>query len=131
MKETDIKLRLSSDLKTKFKNKCNSENTTMTNKLLGFINNDIYSFDEIVITPDKSIRYLLVKSILNKVIIDLSFEYVDDFKVKLEKALHSNLTFEIIVSDIKSLSDSNAFYGEVFFKLEDGTVVNITFNVTS
>ena len=41
MKKEEINFRIESELKNKFKQICNDENTTMSNKILDFIINEI------------------------------------------------------------------------------------------
>ena len=125
IKETGIKIRISDELKTKFKNKCESENSSMSNKINQFIHD--FVFDMVTIEPSKSIRILLVKSILTKELLDNSFEYSENLKENIEKVLKENLRFDVKI--INEVMENGWFKGDAYFKLEDGSYYNISFTV--
>jgi hypothetical protein len=65
MREEEIKIRISSDIKTDFQNICEIENTTMSNKLTGFIIDEIHR--KIIKTLDNNtITKRLIKFGINK-----------------------------------------------------------------
>jgi hypothetical protein len=128
MKETELKIRLSKEFKSKFKNKCERENITMSNKLYNLINN--YIDDGIVIEHYKSIRIILVKTILSKILNLLLFENIDSAKGIIESEFQNNLIFETKLN-LKIDNENNICYGDVFFQLEDKTYYSITFNIIS
>lgn len=130
MKENEIKIRIDSETKTKFRNKCNSEKITMSDKINKFINEDINNIvGSIKLELEKPIRVVLVKLILNKILHDCLFEYHSDLKTTLDENFKKNLGFEVFVSDIKVSKEYNNTYGNVIFKLEDDTPICIDFNV--
>jgi hypothetical protein len=131
MKETEIKIRVSSELKNKFKNKCKIESLSMSDKIIKFINDDInFITDGVFLSKEKSIRLLLTKMVLNKVLINQLFEFNDTLKTVLEQTLKENLSFETIVSEIKNDNhNNNMVYGSVSFYLEDRTPYNIDFTL--
>ena len=132
MKETEIKIRIDSELKNKFKNKCKIDKLSMSDKIINFINDEInFIADGIYLSPEKPIRILLVKMILNKVLNDELFKFSDIFKQNLENILKENLAFETIVSNIIFNNENNMFYGEVTFYSEDNIPYNINFTVIS
>jgi len=130
MKETEIKIRINSELKNKFKNKCKIESLSMSDKIIKFINDDInFITDGIFLSQEKSIKILLTKMVLNKVLTNELFEFNHTLKTVLEKTLKENLSFETIVSEIKTNKDNKMVYGSVLFYLEDRTPYNIDFTV--
>jgi hypothetical protein len=130
MKETEIKIRINSELKRKFKNKCKIEFLSMSDKIVNFINDDINCIEDgVYLTQEKSIRILLTKMVLNKILTNGLFEFTDTLKKVLEDALKENLGFETIVSDILFNKENNMTYGYVQFYLEDSTPYNIDFKV--
>lgn len=132
MKETEIKIRINSELKSKFKNKCKIESLSMSDKIIKFINDDInFIKDGIYLSQEKSIRILLTKIVLNKILIDGLFEFNNTLRESLEKMLNETLIFETIVSDVRFSSENNMTYGSVGFYLEDNTPYNIDFTVIS
>ena len=130
MKETEIKIRINSELKNKFKNKCKIESLSMSDKIVKFINDDInFITDGIYLSQEKSIRILLTKIVLNKVLTHELFQFNDKLKTVLENILKENLSFETVVSDVQYNNENNMTYGSVFFYLEDRTPYNIDFTV--
>jgi antitoxin component of RelBE/YafQ-DinJ toxin-antitoxin module len=130
MKETEIKIRINSELKNKFKNKCKIESLSMSDKIVKFINDDInFITDGIYLSQEKSIRILLTKIVLNKVLTHELFQFNDKLKTVLENTLKENLSFETVVSDVQYNNENNMTYGSVFFYLEDRTPYNIDFTV--
>ena len=130
MKESEIKIRIDSETKTKFRNKCSLEKITMSDKINKFINEDVSN----LVTPinlelEKPIRVVLVKLILNKILNDFLFEYKSNLKTTLDESFKKNLGFEVFVSDIKTTEEYNITYGNVIFNLEDDTPICIDFNV--
>jgi antitoxin component of RelBE/YafQ-DinJ toxin-antitoxin module len=130
MKETEIKIRIDSETKTKFRNKCSLEKITMSDKINKFINEDVSNLvSPINLELEKPIRIVLVKLILNKILNDCLFEYDENLKTTLDENFKKNLGFEVFVSDIKVTEEYNITYGNVIFKLEDDTPICIDFNV--
>jgi len=130
MKESEIKIRIDFETKTKFRNKCSLEKITMSDKINKFINEDVSN----LVTPinlelEKPIRVVLVKLILNKILNDFLFEYQSNLKTTLDESFKKNLGFEVFVSDIKTTEEYNITYGNVIFNLEDDTPICIDFNV--
>lgn len=132
MKETEIKIRINSELKNKFKNKCKIDSLSMSDKIVKFINDDInFITDGIYLSQEKSIRILLTKMVLNKVLTNELFEFNHTLKTVLENILKENLSFETIVSDVQYNNENNMTYGSVSFYLEDRTPYNIDFTVVT
>jgi len=111
MKEEEIKIRITTTLKSEFKKICESEKTTMSNKIFEFIN------DKVEKEKIKPIRLSLVKQIIEKLLTDLMFEKLTDAKFLLEKTLNNELKFETKVSEIKI--NNNIVFGYVLFKIND------------
>lgn len=131
MKESEIKIRIDDELKIKFKNKCHSEKTSMSDKLINFIKKDInFDNDNFKIEMIKPIRTNLVKTLLYRVLNKFSFEYSNDLKIILEQNFKENLKFDVTVSEIKKVYGENISYGNVFFNLEDDSLICIDFNVS-
>lgn len=94
MKESEIKIRIDSETKTKFRNKCSLEKITMSDKINKFINEDVSN----LVTPinlelEKPIRVVLVKLILNKILNDFLFEYQSNLKTTLDESLKKKFRF--------------------------------------
>lgn len=130
MKETEIKIRINAELKNKFKNKCKIDSLSMSDKIVKFINDDInFITDGIFLSQEKSVRILLTKIVLNKILTNELFEFNHTLKTVLENALKENLSFETIVSDVQYNNENNMTYGSISFYLEDRTPYNIDFTV--
>jgi len=130
MKESEIKIRINTELKNKFKNKCKLDSLSMSDKIIKFINDDVnFITDGVYLSQEKSIRILLIKMVLNRVLTNGLFEFNNTIKTVLENSLKENLSFETIVSDIQYNSEKNMSYGSIFFYLEDKTPYNVAFTV--
>jgi hypothetical protein len=132
MKETEIKIRIDNELKTKFKNKCYTEKTSMSNKIIKIINEDVnFLNDGIYFEQEKPIRVNLVKMVLYNTLNEFMFEFCDDLKPSLEKKFKENLNFKVIVSEIKNNEIEKFHYGNVYFYLENNTPICIDYTVCS
>jgi antitoxin component of RelBE/YafQ-DinJ toxin-antitoxin module len=111
MKKEEIKIRITSKLKNDFKRICDNENTTMSNKIHGFI------YDKVEIEKTIPIRVSLVKSISEKILTENLFEDLKSIKNLLEEELKNGLNFKTNVSEFKK--NGNITFGDVYFKIND------------
>ena len=103
MKKQDINIRIESETKDGFKKLCDLEKTTMSEKLITFIEKEVNS--------KNSIKLTLIKNILEKYMSDFLFLSVDEGKNKITEILKNYLSFDFKMTEI---TDNN---GIQFFQI--------------
>jgi antitoxin component of RelBE/YafQ-DinJ toxin-antitoxin module len=96
MKKEEINIRIEAEIKNKFKQICDNENTTMSNKIQRFINEEIYH-------NIKNIKTKLIKTIVEPIILNNLFETIDVMKLNIETELNENLSFNTNISKLENL----------------------------
>jgi len=114
MKENEIKIRVSNETKNTFKKTCEFKRQTMSSRIIELIMEDVNKYDEIFIyTEKKQFNLLLLRTVINKTLIDVSFDVLtaESLKEKIEQDIKKYLSFDVEVCEIEK--KDKWFTGEV------------------
>lgn len=107
MKDSIINVRIDSLSKEEFKEVCDAEGVTMSNKIVDLIVEYTYK--------GKTLKSRLVKMLLNELLPMVLFETVADARVAIQSYLDEHLAFNCQVSELKISDDTYIASGFVDF----------------
>ena len=118
MKKQDINIRIESETQDGFKKLCDLEKTTLSEKLIKFIEKEVNS--------KNSIKLTLIRNILEKYMSDFLFLSLDEGKNKITEILKNYLSFDFKMTEI---TDNNGIQFFQIFVIDGDKTFSLNCNI--